>query len=147
MVVAPGWVGRLFRDMLLDMAVILVVSLVISAELTLYLAGTGVLRGRGVSACSLRSGALGEFRAVRSSPAGGEAGGLLCDLAGAIDALYARREALRAAITARWPRRHDDPDTRARLSAALHWLKSASHSFSFPHTTVPPVGRHNTAHL
>jgi len=146
-VVDPAWVARLFRDMLLDMAVILVVSLVISAELTLYLAGTGVLRSLGVIAYSLRSAALGEFRAVRTSPASGEAQALLSDLGGSIDALHARREALRVAIAARWPRRHEDPETRARLSAALSWLKSASHGFSLPHAPVPSVGRYNTANV
>src|SRR5207253_4252463 len=97
-VVDPAWVRRLFLDMLLDMAVILVVSLVIAVELTLYLAGSGILRSLGVIAYSLRSAALGEFRSVRTSPASGEAQALLSDLARAVDQLYASREALREAI-------------------------------------------------
>jgi hypothetical protein len=138
-------VTSLFRDMLLDMAVILVVALVISVELTLYLAGSGVLRPLGVIAYSLRSAALGQFRAVRTSPASGEAQGLLADLSGAIDSLQMRRETLKKAIAARWPHRHEDGATRARLSAALSWLKQASHGYSLPHVPVPQVGRFNTA--
>ena len=42
--VDPAWVGRLFREMALDLGVIVLVSLVISFELALYLTGAGGAR-------------------------------------------------------------------------------------------------------
>ena len=145
-VVDPAWVRRLFLDMLLDMAVILVVSLVIAVELTLYLAGSGILRSLGVIAYSLRSAALGEFRSVRTAPASGEAQALLSDLTRAVDQLYASREALREAIATRWLDRRREK-TRIALMKALERLRLASHSFALPHNPVPPVGRYNTANV
>ena len=145
-VVDPAWVRHLFLDMLLDMAVILVVSLVISVELTLYLAGSGILRSLGVIAYSLRSAALGEFRAVRTAPASGQAQALLSDLTRAVDHLYASREALREAIATRWLDRRREK-TRLTLRDALKRLRLASHSFALPHAPVPAVGRYNTANV
>ena len=145
-VVDPAWVRHLFLDMLLDMAVILVVSLVISVELTLYLAGSGILRSLGVIAYSLRSAALGEFRAVRTAPASGQAQALLSDLTRAVDHLCASREALREAIATRWLDRRREK-TRLTLRDALKRLRLASHSFALPHAPVPAVGRYNTANV
>ena len=59
--VDPAWVARLFREMALDLAVILLVSLVISFELAVYLTGAGAFRGP--AAPDPAASALGAMRA------------------------------------------------------------------------------------
>ncbi|HEX3099135.1 MAG TPA: MFS transporter [Usitatibacter sp.] len=58
--VDPAWVARLFREMALDLAVILLVSLVISFELAVYLTGAGAFRA---AAPDPAVSALGAMRA------------------------------------------------------------------------------------
>ena len=121
--VDPAWVARLFREMLLDMAVILVVALVISLELALYMAGSGVLRSLAVLTFSLRAAGAGQFDRVRTVDAG-EAQGLLADLAAKVDALAQRYRKAGTALAA-----------------------SAKERFRWPTQPVPPVGRYNTANV
>ena len=140
--VDPAWVAHIFREMALDMAVILLVSLVISMELAIYLTGAGDFRGVAVLQGSLRSAAAGNFRAVAtSSAARGEARALLATLASAVDALAARRAQLAEAIARRWPKRHADPQVRETLRATLARLRAATREYALPSAPVPDAGR------
>jgi predicted MFS family arabinose efflux permease len=122
--VDPAWVGGLFREMLLDMAVILVVALVITMELALYMAGGGILRSLGVLAFSLQAAGAGQFDRVRTVEADGEAQRLLAELKAQIDALAERYAKVGAALSA-----------------------SAKERFRWPTQPVQPVGRYNTANI
>ncbi|QJR16577.1 MFS transporter [Usitatibacter palustris] len=122
--VDPAWVARIFREMLLDMAVILVVALVISLELALYLAGGGVLRSLAVLAHSVRSAGAGNFAIVRTARADGEVHAMLASLARAVDTLQQRCLTIGAAKL-------------AEAGTKFHW----------PTQPVPSVGRVNTSNI
>lgn len=140
--VDPAWVAHLFREMALDMAVILLVSLVISMELALYLTGAGDFRTASVLQGSLRAAAAGDFRAVTTvATARGEARALFASLASAVDTLAMKRALLAAAIARLWPRRHADPRARLRLHASLDRLRVAARACALPITPVPDAGR------
>jgi len=140
--VDPAWVARLFRDMALDMGVILLVSLVISMELAIYLTGAGDFRGVAVLQNALHAAASGNFRGVTTTDsARGEARTLLAALASAVDTLAMKRALLAAAIARRWPRRHADAGERERLRAALARLRAATREYALPTAPVPDVGR------
>src|SRR6185437_11810636 len=131
--VDPAWVAHLFREMALDMGVILLVSLVISMELAIYLTGAGDFR---------RAAAVGNFRGVTTvAAARGEARGLFAALASAVDTLAMKRALLAAAIARRWPRRHADPAAREALRAALARLRAATREYALPTAPVPDAGR------
>lgn len=144
--VDPAWVARLFTDMLLDMAVILVVSLVFCMEIMLYLAGGRELRSLSVAAHSLRAASNGDFRSVRTVGATGEARGLIADLAAVVDALVAQRERLRAAVASRWSQRRN-PAVRKVLREALERFHAVSGRFRLPRVEAPAVGTYNTANV
>lgn len=145
--VDPAWVARIFREMFLDMAVILVVSLVISIELTLYLAGGSTLRSLAVTAYSLRCAAQGRFSSVRTAPSSGGAHALLAELAAAVDGIRARCDALRLVIAARWRDRRRDPAGRAKLREAIAALRAVSRKFNPPKAPVPEVGKYNSTNV
>ncbi len=140
--VDPAWVAHIFREMALDMAVILLVSLVISMELAIYLTGAGDFRGVAVLQNTLRAAAAGDFRGVATtSVARGEARALLGTIASAVDTLAMKRALIAAAIARRWPRRHGDPALRESLRAALARLRAATREYALPAGPVPDAGR------
>jgi predicted MFS family arabinose efflux permease len=140
--VDPEWVAHLFREMALDMGVILLVSLVISMELAIYLTGAGDFRGVAVLQSALRAAAAGDFRGVTTTAdARGGARTLLAALASAVDTLALKRALLAAAIARRWPRRNADPRVRESLRASLARLRAATREYALPNAPVPDAGR------
>jgi predicted MFS family arabinose efflux permease len=140
--VDPAWVAHLFREMALDMGVILLVSLVISMELAIYLTGAGDFRSASVVQGALHAASRGDFRGVTTvAAARGEARALLSALASAVDTLAMKRTLLAAAIARRWPRRNADPREREALRAALARLRAATREYVLPSAPVPDAGR------